>query len=150
MCIFRWRKSHCIIFQFNTFHISIFISCTVTQTHLWFHWFPWRWLPVTAGLILISNEVTVNTTTATSARTLGAFGRQCAVVKVIIANDEVFIGYKTALTYEQWVSEWVVFNGTSTQFRLYAELDPKSRHRVTYSKGEPMLYKSCQRYINFA
>jgi len=31
-----------------------------------------------------------------------------------------------------------------------AKLDPKSKHRVHYSKGEPTLYKFCQRYINFA
>ena len=41
------------------------------------------------------------------------------------------------------VSGWVGCNGTSAHFRSYsAELNPKSRQRVPYSKGELTPYKS--------
>jgi len=47
-------------------------------------------------------------------------------------------------------SEWVGFNGTSTQFRSLAPSVTRKADTESpiYNKGEPTLYRSCQRYIN--
>jgi len=43
------------------------------------------------------------------------------------------------------MSEWVGFNGTSTQFRSLAPSLTRKVDTVHYSKGQPTLYKSCER-----